>query len=209
MGNRLLTREKILQSAKKEFMEKGYREASLRNIVKQAGVTTGAFYGCYKSKEELFEALVKEAADGLYDWYERSHTEYVQRSAEEQLNGMRQVTDDLVPEVVKYVYRHFDAFKLLFCHSEGTGYEHYLDRLIDIETRSTMDFIEALKEAGYVLKICPGEKLAHIISSQYFQALYEMISHDMPFEEASEYLRVLGDFSYCGWMGMLGLWPER
>ena len=29
-----------------------------RNIVKNAGVTTGAFYGYYKSKEELFDALV-------------------------------------------------------------------------------------------------------------------------------------------------------
>lgn len=209
MGNRLLTQEKILQSAKKEFMEKGYLEASLRNIVKQAGVTTGAFYGCYKSKEELFEALVKEAADGLYDWYLSSHNEYVQKSAEEQLNGMRQVTDDLVPEVVQYVYRHFDAFKLLFCHSAGTRYENYLDRLVDIEAQSSLEFAKALEDAGYVLKVRLSEKLVHILSSQYFQALYEMVAHDMPLEEAAEYLRVLSDFSYCGWMGMLGIQTPR
>lgn len=208
MGNRLLTQEKILQSAKKEFMEKGYLEASLRNIVKQAGVTTGAFYGCYKNKEELFEALVKDAADGLYDWYENSHNEYVKRPAEEQLNGMRQVTDDLVPEVVQYVYRHFDAFKLLFCHSAGTKYEHYLDRLVEVEAQSSLEFVKALEDAGYVLKVRPDEKLVHIISSQYFQALFEMVAHDMPLGQAAEYLQVLSNFSYFGWMGMLGLKPE-
>lgn len=54
------TLEKIHRAAKAEFLEKGFKTASLRNIVKTAGMTTGAFYGYYKSKEELFEALVGE-----------------------------------------------------------------------------------------------------------------------------------------------------
>ena len=41
----------ILSAAMQEFLEKGYKSASLRNIVKTAGVTTGAFYGYYDSKE--------------------------------------------------------------------------------------------------------------------------------------------------------------
>ena len=39
------TKIHLIQCAKKEFMEKGFQAASLRNIVKTAGVTTGAFYG--------------------------------------------------------------------------------------------------------------------------------------------------------------------
>lgn len=46
----LNTLQKIMTEGKKEFQEKGYKDASLRNIVKQAGVTTGAFYGCYDKK---------------------------------------------------------------------------------------------------------------------------------------------------------------
>ena len=48
----------ILSAAMQEFLEKGFKSASLRNIVKTAGVTTGALYGYYDSKEDLFEALV-------------------------------------------------------------------------------------------------------------------------------------------------------
>ncbi len=54
------TQHLILSAAIQEFLEKGYKSASLRNIVKTAGVTTGAFYGYYDSKEDLFEALVSE-----------------------------------------------------------------------------------------------------------------------------------------------------
>ena len=52
------TLARIHQAARSEFREKGFQGASLRNIVKSVGMTTGAFYGYYKSKEALFEALV-------------------------------------------------------------------------------------------------------------------------------------------------------
>ena len=47
------TLERILQAAMEEFSEKGFLGASLRQIVKRAGVTTGAFYGYFSSKETL------------------------------------------------------------------------------------------------------------------------------------------------------------
>ena len=59
------TLDDILSAAKAEFSEKGFQSASLRRIVKNADVTTGAFYGYFKSKEELFDALVGEQYDTL------------------------------------------------------------------------------------------------------------------------------------------------
>ena len=47
------TLEKIQRAAMEEFTEKGFQGASLRQIVKQAGVTTGALYGYFSSKEAL------------------------------------------------------------------------------------------------------------------------------------------------------------
>ena len=38
------TKAKIEKAALDEFMEKGFANASLRQIVKNAGLTTGAFY---------------------------------------------------------------------------------------------------------------------------------------------------------------------
>lgn len=48
------TLERILQAAEEEFLENGFKDASLRKIVKAAGVTTGAFYRYYSTKEALF-----------------------------------------------------------------------------------------------------------------------------------------------------------
>ncbi len=68
-----MTLENIHRAAKAEFLEKGYKDASLRNIVKSVGMTTGAFYGYYKSKEELFEAIVGEH-------YEYIRNRFIKRS---------------------------------------------------------------------------------------------------------------------------------
>ena len=63
------TLDNIHKAAKKEFLDKGFQMASLRNIVKNAGVTTGAFYGYYKSKEELFDALVGKQYEHIMKMY--------------------------------------------------------------------------------------------------------------------------------------------
>lgn len=48
------TKEKLLASAKSEFLKKGYMKASLRKICANAEVTTGALYFFFKDKEDLF-----------------------------------------------------------------------------------------------------------------------------------------------------------
>lgn len=63
------TQKKILDIGKKEFLAKGFKDASLRGIVKEAGFTQGAFYGYYPDKAALFDALVSEAADGLMEQF--------------------------------------------------------------------------------------------------------------------------------------------
>ena len=60
------TRQHLLECAKREFLEKGYMKASLRNICKEAGVTSGALYFFFKDKEDLLAALVEEPLRQLY-----------------------------------------------------------------------------------------------------------------------------------------------
>ena len=59
------TQRRILEVGKKEFLEKGFKDASLNKIVAEAGFTKGAFYGYYPDKTALFEDLVGETASEL------------------------------------------------------------------------------------------------------------------------------------------------
>ena len=50
-----MTLENIHRAAKTEFLEKGYKDASLRNIVKSVGMTTGAFTDITKVKKNFLK----------------------------------------------------------------------------------------------------------------------------------------------------------
>lgn len=51
------TRAKLLEAARALIREKGHEHASLEEIAERAGMTTGAIYGNFKSREDLFIAL--------------------------------------------------------------------------------------------------------------------------------------------------------
>ncbi len=56
------TREQLLLAAETVFVRDGYEKADLLEIAKLAGRTKGAIYAQFKSKEEVFLALVEKHA---------------------------------------------------------------------------------------------------------------------------------------------------
>lgn len=57
---KLVNRESILNAAREVFAELGYGETTVRDIIRKTGLASGTFYNYYKSKEEVFEALMDE-----------------------------------------------------------------------------------------------------------------------------------------------------
>ena len=60
------TRENILSTAERHFLRGGLDGASLRNIVKDAGLTMGAFYKYFPTKESMFDALIDPYVEHIY-----------------------------------------------------------------------------------------------------------------------------------------------
>ena len=198
------TRAHILEAGKKEFLAKGFRDASLRNIVKEAGVTTGAFYGYYKSKEELFDALVCEPYQALMERFNQAQDECATLPPKEQPAHMGDISGDCMDWKVDYIYEHFDAFKLLLCCAEGTRYEWFIHDLVKIEVDATHRFLSVLKGLGHPVKAIDPQ-LEHILVSGLFSGFFEMVVHDMPKEQALGYVKELREFYTAGWQKIMGL----
>jgi len=52
----------ILDAAREVFGEMGFEAATVRDIIRRTGLSVGAFYNYYRSKEEVFEALADDGA---------------------------------------------------------------------------------------------------------------------------------------------------
>ena len=57
----------ILQAAKVVFAEKGYHDAGVADIIKEAGIARGTFYLYFKSKAEVFSALVENIIQSVVE----------------------------------------------------------------------------------------------------------------------------------------------
>jgi AcrR family transcriptional regulator len=59
---KVANRQTILDAARAVFGEMGYEGASVRDIIRRTGLSVGAFYNYYRSKEEVYQALADDGA---------------------------------------------------------------------------------------------------------------------------------------------------
>jgi len=60
-----LTRARLLEAAKQVFEEDGFLEARVSDIAERAGLSHGAFYHYFDSKEQVFREVAEELDDRL------------------------------------------------------------------------------------------------------------------------------------------------
>ena len=119
------TRQHLLECAKREFLEKGYMKASLRNICKEAGVTTGALYFFFKDKEDLLAALVEEPLRQLYAIMEEHYaTEMHNEDQVAQLDIADDGDLEASRQIIRQMYANREAFLLLLTKSQGSRFEN-------------------------------------------------------------------------------------
>lgn len=174
---------KILQIAQEEFLNKGFRDSSLRTIVKRAGVTTGAFYGYFESKEELFDSLVKEHAEYVLGVYDKILLEFSGLTPEKQVELMETYTSAGFKTIFDYVWAHKTAFRLILNASGGTRYENFLQQIAQKDIESTEEFYNILEKMGKkVVRIDPI--IEQIVITGTFSSFFTLLLMDIPKAEA-------------------------
>lgn len=63
------TKEKIFEATQVLFLKKGYAGTSVENIIEAVGITKGAFFYHFKSKEDLAKALIERYAESDKNQY--------------------------------------------------------------------------------------------------------------------------------------------
>ena len=203
MEERSDTLEQIHQAAMEEFLEKGFQDASLRQIVKNAGVTTGAFYGYYSNKAALFAALVEPHAAAVMGRFMETQLAFAKLPKEEQPEHMGKESAACIDWMLDYIYDHYAPFKLLICKADGTPYEDFIHEMVEVEVEYTFRYIEVLKNLGRQVPELDKD-LCHMIASGMFNGIFEMIRHDMPKDRAKRFIDQLREFSTAGWLKIMG-----
>jgi len=189
--------EKIIECSLKEFLEKGYNDASLRNIAGAAGVSTSTIYTRFKDKEGLFNFLIAPVYK-LPVVMEEILKEFFSMSVSEQKKEYENMGDTGFAKAIDMIYEDYPAYKLLVSCSPGDIYKNFLETITDLDVRYTMIFLKgidskALKEGRI------NEGFCHVVSTAFYSALFHCVEHDMTKDEAAKYIEELRNFHGRGW----------
>lgn len=195
--------ERIVEAAKREFLDKGYVEASLRTIAAEADTSTNSIYVRFGDKEGLFSAIVEPVLNEMTERFIRIQERFHLMTPEEQAEWMPKYADGGTSELIDYMYEHLEEFRLLLDASYGTRFHNFVDELVRIEVEYTYKFMEAV---GYSDKFGDAvtQKLLHIVTTSRFESIFEIIRHGMSREEATEYIELLSRYHRCGFIEIFG-----
>ncbi len=100
-------RERILDAARAVFLEKGYEQASVSEIVKRAGVAQGTFYLYFKAKADLPHAFAEELRQVLFE-----HTRNL-LSDEERVKDLKGTLETMLQTVYQTVKSSGTLFDII------------------------------------------------------------------------------------------------
>ncbi len=195
-------KERILECALEEFLEKGYTDASLRMIAEKAKTSTNSIYVRFKDKEGLFSAIVEPVMNELMDMFRGVQETFHGFEPEVQRREMGEFSSQEMLKMMDYIYDHLDAFRLLLDASYGTRYQNFVDEFVRLETEYTYKWLEA---TGYEMELAEGlsKDMLHIVNTSYFEGVFEVIRHDMDREEAKNYISILGKYHHEGFRAII------
>ena len=185
----IATRDRILNSARKYFLEYGFQAAPLRKIAMDAGFTSGALYGYFNSKEALFYAITDPIAESLMKKLNEIREEMDAIPDKDRLKRMGSAYYHHIPEIVEILLSDRDAVKLIVTGSRGTKYEAFVETIASRNTanienaakKSKEDDIEGIKE----------EPLA-ILMEEYIATLFRLVTSDRDKETIINCMEMIG-----------------
>lgn len=159
-------RNKIIEAAKEEFLEKGFKDASLRNIAKKANMTVGNLYRYFTNKEDINKQIVKVTLDLLEDMVTKLSNNKLSfegnainfdMSNDELIESLDKLTD----EMVDIYMNHKIEFNILMMQSklndEITNWFSNVCKGIALKNYNLSDDIDGLAHA-YAVSIFSGLK---------------------------------------------------
>lgn len=175
-------KNKLLDAANDEFLEKGFDKASIRSIVKKAETTVGNFYNYFESKEMIFAELVDDVYIKFKAFIADHQDEDFNPNILKKLN-IRVIRTAVKVGAKKMLPMFDDKFLLLIDNSEGTKYAGAKAELMEVLGKH---FGEHIKEYSKKYKI---NEMGTIISKQLIEAIIYILK-STPDEKKREQLIV-------------------
>jgi len=173
-------RDALVAAARAEFAKKGLRGARIEDITAACGLSKGAFYLHFDSKEALFQTLVDafmeemtvcadcriEGATRLFKEHGRITPEDFRRGTPRLVRFIDyECAEDL--RVLEALWKYRDVCDVLISGCQGTKFEGLLWEVLDAEQVRVADVHRQFQEAGVCRDDVPAELFGALVIGTY------------------------------------------
>ncbi len=196
------TREKLIESAKAEFMDKGYNKASLRTICANAGVTTGALYFFFEDKADLFRAIVGKPVDGIFEIMQAhfDEDEDIVASAAADADPDEYIDDhsEIAQLLIHHIYSNYDAAILVLTKSQGSEYENIVDRIVEITENKSIEMMDKISvKTGKKQKL--NKYMLHLVIHIVVDSFVQLVIHEKDEKKALKSIKKVFRMTMHNW----------
>ena len=193
------TYEKLIQSGENEFFEVGFSKASIRSISSRAGVTIGSLYHYFESKEDLYERVVENTAQGYISIAEAAKKSFIDLIKRNDLKNFESCINEITNNFNKFIAINNKRFLILIKNRETKMYKKFFKKVTGIEVEMTALLLESITERKLDDEIY--NNLRMIIESQYI-SIFNIRTSNMSPERIENQLTFLFKFYRKGWKGI-------
>jgi len=165
-------RLQILQAAKSVFADAGFQTSTMADVAKAAGLSYGAVYWYFPSKEELFHALMQMEEELL-------RLRILEGLAGRSLEDPRQALSGAIRATFEFFEGDKAAVKLLFRDSYAMGgrFESHLSGIYERFIDDLAEVLAAAQRRGQVIA-APARVAAFSVAALVGQLAYRRLSTD-------------------------------
>lgn len=164
-------KERITQAGLIEFMEHGYKGASIREIARRSDTSVGNIYKYFKSKEDIYENIIGTVYDRLINYISQFDMVKLDEKASDVFN-------QLIEKIMKIFNESNNEISILLNQSQGSKYENCKDIFVDFVTRIvTESMTYELSKTGKVLK---DNYIIYLVSNNLIESIARIVKdkHD-------------------------------
>ncbi|MDC7676015.1 TetR/AcrR family transcriptional regulator [Asticcacaulis machinosus] len=171
-----LNRQKILAAAKALFRDRGFEAATLRDIAKEAGLSTGALFANFSDKNEIFIKVVEAESAVVLERMIDAHDPALPL-AERLLKQLR-CTYEAAHTDMQLV---MSAFVMNWARKDPAF--NQIARLSDLVRQTMLESLQFARDKGDIPVASPIESAAEILEDLCFSNLRRGFHGDMSVED--------------------------
>lgn len=179
----------LVAAARAQFREHGIQRARIEDITGACGLSKGAFYLHYESKEALFAELVKDferRMDAMFERRSKQEDAFFSKrgpfrsndfaSGSERLAALTELQTRQDVEALEVMWGMRDVIHVLINGSQGTAFDGVIWHIIDREEHRVVVACDRLKKFGVIRTDLSSERIAMVLMGAWVLTMRKMVS---------------------------------